>query len=85
MPAFSSLAIDSLPLAFGIIMAIIGLVFIPKDCPVSFGDDFMRYYRVLFYAALYLQPSTVWASLRTVLVRRFTVSQQPICCLQVYY
>jgi len=92
MPAFSSLAIDSLPLAFGIIMAIIGLVFYTQGLPgkfwrrfYAFGDDFMQYYRVLFCAALYLQPSTVWASLRTVLVRRFTVSQQPICCLQVYY
>lgn len=55
MPDISHLTIDSLPLSFGIIMAIIGLVFIPKDYPVNSGSAFMRYCRVLCCAALSLQ------------------------------
>ena len=44
MPTTSSLAIDSLPLAFGIIMAIIGLVFYTQGLP---GKFWRRFYAVL--------------------------------------
>jgi len=44
MPATSHLAIDSLPLAFGIIMAIIGLVFYTQGLP---GKFWQRFYAVL--------------------------------------
>ena len=41
---FQNLAIDSLPLAFGIIMAIIGLVFYTQGLP---GKFWRRFYAVL--------------------------------------
>ena len=44
MPATSNLTIDSLPLAFGIIMAIIGLVFYTQGLP---GKFWRRFYAVL--------------------------------------
>lgn len=53
MPATSNLAIDSLPLAFGIIMAIIGLVFYTQGLPGKFWRRFLcriaRDCSVLFY------------------------------------
>ena len=44
MPDISHLAIDSLPLAFGIIMAVIGLVFYTQGLP---GKFWQRFYAVL--------------------------------------
>ena len=84
MPATSSLAIDSLPLAFGIIMAIIGLVFYTQGLP---GKFWRRFYAVLPGIVLCCFIPATLNSLgifATGLARRFMVLPLLTCCQQVY-